>query len=71
MCELDWSLDRAVELLSGLQGKSLKNGNFLMDGRRLSGILAAKVRQLETGRLVDVKEARISRAFLVPEKDIL
>lgn len=42
-----------------------------MDSRRLSGVLAAKVRQLVSWRLVDIKEARIWRAFLMPKKDIL
>ncbi|MGL4557236.1 MAG: hypothetical protein ACRCV5_07020 [Afipia sp.] len=58
-------------LFFGLQSQSPKNGSFLMDSRRLSGVLAAKVRQLVSWRLVDIKEARIWRAFLMPKKDIL
>lgn len=71
MCELDWTLNRAVGLFSGLQGESLENGNFPIDSQRLSGFPAAKVQQLVLRRLVDVKEARISRAFLGHKKDIL
>jgi len=58
-------------LFSDLRSQSPKNGNFLMNSQRLLGVLAAKVRQLVSWRLVDIKEARIWRAFLMPEKDIL
>ena len=59
------------ELFSGLQRKSLENGNYSMNERRLSGNFARKVRISPAQRLCDVEEARVWRVFPLRKKDFL
>jgi hypothetical protein len=61
------ALPRSAFILR-LQGESPENGSFLQFDWRLSGILGPKSANVSLQRLLAMRKARISRAFLIKER---
>jgi hypothetical protein len=57
-----------VDLFFGLQGESPENGSFVEFDWRLSGILGPKTSNVRLQRLLAMRKARVSRAFLIKER---
>jgi hypothetical protein len=64
----NWPPHHAVDLFFGLRGESPENGSFLEFDWRLSGILCPKSANVSLQRLLAMRKARISRAFLIMER---